>query len=58
MFQPSNIRKKIMTYEKINEKPEKLPFAKNEVTRLMRKHLDDDKMIRDQLKVEMNKFLY
>lgn len=50
-----------MTCEKINEnevKPEKLPFAKNEVTRLMRKHLDDDKMIRDQVKVEMNKFLY
>jgi histone H3/H4 len=58
MFQPSNNRKKIMTYEKINEKPEKLPFAKNEVTRLMRKHLDDDKMIRDQVKVEMNKFLH
>ena len=41
-----------------NPEAEKLPFAKNEVTRLMRKHLDSDKMIRDQVKVEMNKFLY
>lgn len=37
---------------------EKLPFAKNEVYRLMRENLDDDKIIRDQVKVEMNKFLY
>ena len=36
---------------------EKLPFAKNEVYRLMRENLDSDKMIRDQVKVEMNKFL-
>ena len=43
---------------KANPEAEKLPFAKNEVTRLMRKHLDSDKMIRDQVKVEMNKFLY
>ncbi len=35
-----------------------MPFAKNEVYRLMRKNLDDDKMIRDQVKVEMNRFLY
>jgi hypothetical protein len=44
--------------EKNTEQKEKLPFAKNEVTKLMRKNLDDDKMIRDQVKVEMNKFLY
>lgn len=37
---------------------ENLPFAKNEVYRLMKKNLDKDKMIRDQVKVEMNKFLY
>ena len=43
---------------KAKPEAEKLPFAKNEVTRLMRKHLDSDKMIRDQVKVEMNKFLY
>lgn len=43
---------------KANPEAEKLPFAKNEVTRLMRKHLDSDKMIRDQVKVEMNRFLY
>ena len=44
--------------EKNTEQKEKLPFAKNEVTRLMRKNLDNDKMIKDQVKVEMNKFLY
>ena len=37
---------------------EKLPFAKNEVTRLMRENLDADKMIKDRVKVEMNRFLY
>lgn len=37
---------------------EKLPFAKNEVYRLIRENLDDDKIIRDQVKVEMNKFLH
>ncbi len=47
-----------MSEEKKIEKKEKLPFAKNEVYRLMKKNLDDDKMIRDQVKVEMNKFLY
>ena len=36
---------------------EKLPFAKNEVYRLMRENLDGDKIIRDRVKVEMNKFL-
>ncbi|MBE6510878.1 MAG: hypothetical protein J6B73_10375 [Methanobrevibacter sp.] len=36
---------------------EKLPFAKAEVTRLMRDNLDADKQIREQVKVEMNKFL-
>lgn len=49
-----------MSEEKINKNEtvkEKLPFAKNEVYRLMRENLDSDKMIRDQVKVEMNKFL-
>ena len=61
--QPSKPRGIIMSEEKnidktnqTNEK-EKLPFAKNEVVRLMKKNLDDDKMIRDRVKVEMNKFL-
>ena len=47
-----------MSEEKITNQKEKLPFAKNEVYRLMRENLDSDKMIKDQVKVEMNKFLY
>lgn len=39
------------------EDEEKLPFAKAEVVRLMKQNLDDDKMIRERVKVEMNKFL-
>ena len=44
--------------ERMNQEKEKLPFAKNEVYRLMKENLDDDKMIRDQVKREMNRFLY
>ena len=36
---------------------ESLPFAKAEVVRLMKENLDDDKIIRERVKVEMNKFL-
>ena len=43
--------------EFIEEDEEKLPFAKAEVVRLMRENLDEDKMIRERVKVEMNKFL-
>ncbi|MCQ2971267.1 MAG: hypothetical protein MJ226_06770 [archaeon] len=43
--------------EFIDEDGEKLPFAKAEVVRLMKENLDDDKMIRERVKVEMNKFL-
>ncbi|WP_442919495.1 hypothetical protein [Methanosphaera sp.] len=43
--------------EEYLEDDEKLPFAKAEVVRLMKQHLDDDKMIRERVKVEMNKFL-
>ena len=43
------------TFEEDEE--EKLPFAKAEVVRLMKENLDDDKMIRERVKVEMNKFL-
>ena len=44
--------------EEIQEKEEEdLPFAKAEVVRLMKQNLDDDKMIRERVKVEMNKFL-
>ena len=41
----------------LEEQKEKLPFAKAEVVKLMKRNLDDDKMIREQVKVEMNKFL-
>ena len=41
----------------IEDEEENLPFAKAEVVRLMKQHLDDDKMIRERVKVEMNKFL-
>ena len=34
-----------------------LPLAYNEVVRLMKNELDDDKMVRERVKVEMNKFL-
>lgn len=47
-----------MSEEKIANQKEKLPFAKNEVYRLMKDNLDDDKMIKEQVKVEMNRFLY
>ena len=60
MSQPSH-GEKIMSEKKSsnnNNEKEKLPFAKNEVVRLMRKNLDEDKMIKDQVKVEMNNFLY
>ena len=43
--------------EYVDEDEEKLPFAKAEVVRLMRENLDEDKMIRERVKVEMNKFL-
>jgi len=39
------------------EEAEDLPFAKAEVVRLMKENLDSDKMIRERVKVEMNKFL-
>lgn len=40
-----------------DEEEESLPFAKAEVVRLMKENLDDDKMIKERVKVEMNKFL-
>lgn len=43
--------------EEFEEEDGKLPFAKAEVVRLMKENLDDDKMIRERVKVEMNKFL-
>lgn len=43
--------------EFVDENEEKLPFAKAEVVRLMKQNLDDDKMIRERVKVEMNIFL-
>ncbi|MGL4668993.1 MAG: hypothetical protein ACRCVG_00145 [Methanobacteriaceae archaeon] len=43
--------------EESEEDDDSLPFAKAEVVRLMKKNLDSDKMIRERVKVEMNKFL-
>jgi hypothetical protein len=40
-----------------DEEDEGLPFAKAEVVRLMKQNLDNDKMIRERVKVEMNRFL-
>ena len=40
-----------------SEDSEGLPFAKAEVVRLMKQNLDSDKMIRERVKVEMNRFL-
>lgn len=40
------------------EEIEPLPFAKMEIVRLMKMNLDCDKMIRERVKVEMNRFLY
>lgn len=45
------------TQEESQEETENLPFAKAEVVRLMKQNLDSDKMIRERVKVEMNKFL-
>lgn len=45
------------TEEEVPEEAEDLPFAKAEVVRLMKQNLDSDKMIRERVKVEMNKFL-
>lgn len=43
--------------ENSQEEGDDLPFAKAEVVRLMKQNLDSDKMIRERVKVEMNKFL-
>ncbi len=43
--------------EEASEDDLDLPFAKAEVVRLMKKNLDRDKMIRERVKVEMNRFL-
>lgn len=43
--------------ESTEEDSEGLPFAKAEVVRLMKQNLDSDKMIRERVKVEMNRFL-
>ena len=43
--------------EEAEKEEEDLPFAKAEVVRLMKQNLDSDKMIRERVKVEMNKFL-
>lgn len=46
----------VLPEKKIVEE-EYLPFARAEVIRLMKENLDSDKMIRERVKVEMNKFL-
>ena len=47
----------IEAIEEAEKEEEELPFAKAEVVRLMKQNLDSDKMIRERVKVEMNKFL-
>lgn len=47
-----------MSEKNMNNQKDKLPFAKNEVYRLMKLNLDSDRMIKDRVKVEMNRFLY
>lgn len=42
-------------YDEFSE--EYLPFARAEVIRLMKENLDSDKILRERVKVEMNKFL-
>ena len=39
------------------EKTEQLPFPTAPIVRLMKKHLDKDKLIKKQVKDEMNKWL-
>ena len=46
-----------MVDKKNQEEDIVLPFARAEVIRLMKDNLDDDKIIRERVKVEMNKFL-
>ena len=53
MSEEKNINDESQSSEKV-----KLPFAKNEVVKLMKANLDSDKMIRERVKVEMNLFLY
>lgn len=43
--------------EEKKQRRAELPFAHAEIVRLMKENLDDDKMIREQVKIEMNKFL-
>ncbi|WP_297980297.1 hypothetical protein [uncultured Methanobrevibacter sp.] len=51
------INEEELNQEQIEDDEESLPFAKAEVVRLMKANLDSDKMIRERVKVEMNKFL-
>lgn len=55
--QENSTDEEMLNEESVDENGEKLPFAKAEVVRLMKENLDDDKMIRERVKVEMNKFL-
>lgn len=55
--QEKELTEEIKVSEEYMDDEEKLPFAKAEVVRLMKENLDDDKMIRERVKVEMNKFL-
>ncbi|MGN1362290.1 MAG: hypothetical protein ACI4VU_01020 [Methanobrevibacter sp.] len=52
-----NDNENIENIEETVDENDSLPFAKAEVVRLMKENLDDDKMIRERVKVEMNKFL-
>ena len=47
-----------MLNNELHQDIEELHFAKYELVRLMKMNLDSDKMIRERVKVEMNRFLY
>lgn len=46
-----------MVKKKVKETSEKLPFPMAPIVRLMRENLDKDKLIKAQVKSEMNKWL-
>ncbi len=46
-----------MVKKKVEETTEKLPFPMAPIVRLMRENLDKDKLIKAQVKAEMNKWL-
>lgn len=56
MSEAINVEENKIIEDTVNDE-EYLPFARAEVVRLMKENLDSDKMIRERVKVEMNRFL-